>query len=52
MNFNLNATAYEKLEKSELELLKMMLKEKPSERITAADALKHSFFADCQPDDF
>mgnify|MGYP002344468024 CR=1 FL=1 len=35
MNFNLNAPVYQKLEKEELELLKKMLAENPSERITA-----------------
>jgi hypothetical protein len=44
MNFNLSGSAYEKLEKEEMDLLKLMLREKPSDRITAKDALKHAFF--------
>jgi hypothetical protein len=44
MNFNLNGSAYEKLEKEEMDLLRSMLREKPSERITAKEALKHAFF--------
>lgn len=44
MNFNLNAPVYQKLEKEELELLKKMLAENPSERITAEQALKHTYF--------
>ena len=44
MKFDLSTPIYSKLESEELELLKRMLAENPSDRITAIDALKNSFF--------
>ncbi len=44
MNFNLKTSAYEKLDKEEYELLNRMLAAKPSERITAVEALGHPYF--------
>lgn len=44
MNFNLNTPAYEKVDKEDYDLLKRMLSEKPEERITASEALRHPYF--------
>lgn len=44
MNFNLKTSVYEKLDKEEYELLNRMLAANPNERISAIEALRHSYF--------
>ena len=45
MNINLDGERYASVDSQALELLKKMLVARPSERISAAEALRHSFFA-------